>query len=200
VDPNHQPDTPAPDSKVSKRGILRWSDLANMAGAITLSRLAIAVAFPLLMRWPKVALLAYLLALLSDVVDGSLARKTGTDSHTGAVMDGWVDKILHINAAWSFALHGLIPAWWMWLWFTRELILWGMFMALVPDLRAGRVRPYTASFTGKTTAVLLAVCFVLVMLEQPAIAEPLTWLVGLFGLASGTGYVKRALDDRSRLR
>ncbi len=132
----------------SQRGMLRWADLANPAGALTISRLGIAVAFPLLVDWPLVALGAYLLALLSDVLDGALARRSGTDSHTGAVLDGWVDKILHINGAWALVLHGLMPGWWMWMWFSREIIQWLMFPILLADFRLGGVRTYPASLTG----------------------------------------------------
>ena len=184
----------------TQRGVLRWSDLANPAGALTLGRLGIAVIFPLLVHSPALALGAYILALVTDVLDGNIARRMNTVSHTGAVMDGWVDKILHINGAWALVMHGLMPGWWMWLWFSREIILWLLFMTLVPDLRRGRVRPYTASLAGKLTAVLLALSFVLVLLEQPALAEPLTWMIGPVGALAAAGYIRRALDDRSQLR
>lgn len=184
----------------TQRGVLRWSDLANPAGALTVARLGIAVAFPLLVQSPRVALWAYLIALLSDVLDGSIARRTGTDSHTGAVLDGWVDKILHINGAWALVLHGMMPGWWMWLWFSREIIQWLMFPVLLHDVCKGRVRTYTASLPGKITAVLLAVSFVLILIGQPAAALPLAWLVGGFGAIAAVGYLKRALDDRSQLR
>ena len=186
--------------KTLQRGVLRWSDLANLAGAVTASRLAIAVCFPLLVHRPALALSAYLIALVSDVLDGAVARRTGTVSHTGAVLDGWVDKILHINGAWALVMHDLMPGWWMWMWFSRELVQWIMFPILLADFRRGRVRAYTASLMGKITAVLLAAAFVLVLLEEPAVAQVLTWTIGLTGLLAASGYLRRALDDRSQLR
>ena len=84
--------------------VLRIRDLANTAGLITGTRLLIALAFPFLTAHPRVALAAYLFASLTDVLDGAVARRTHTASHTGAFVDGWVDKILHINGAWSMTL------------------------------------------------------------------------------------------------
>jgi len=183
-----------------QRGMLRWTDLANAAGAVTVGRLAIAVAFPLLLIDRRLALLAYGVALVSDVVDGTVARHTGTVSHTGAVLDGWVDKILHINGAWAMVLHDLMPAWWMALWFSREIVQWLMFPILLHDFRRGRVRTYTTSLAGRLTAVLLALAFVLTLLQELDLAAWATWAVGPLGLVAATGYLTRALDDRSLLR
>ena len=60
-----------------------------------------------------------------------------------AVVDGWVDKVLHINAAWSMSLHGYIPGWWMWLWFSRELIQGAIVFcdSLIRVLRYGEKSP-----------------------------------------------------------
>ena len=183
-----------------QRGVLRWHDLANPAGALTGLRLCIAIAFPFLVQEPRLALCAYFVAIATDILDGTVARKTHSTSHTGAVVDGWVDKVLHINGAWSMTLHGYMPAWWMLLWFSREIIQWGMFLIIVGDFRTGRVRIQHTSIGGRITAVLLFAVFVFTLSGQMALAEPLTWLTGCAGLWAGTGYLRRHLDDRSQLR
>jgi len=183
-----------------QRGVLRFSDIANLAGAITAGRLLIAVIFPFLIHDLTLALAAYLLAIVSDVADGTVARWTHTESHTGAVADGWVDKILHINGAWAMVVHDLMPAWWMWLWFTREIVQWIMLPALLADFRQGHVRTYTTNLAGRVTAVLLCAAFTLTLLGQTAAAEVLTWAVGIAGSAAAARYLSRALDDRSKLR
>lgn len=191
----------AGDQAVSPaRGQIQWADLANAAGAITIGRLGIAVAFPLIIHNPRWALIAYVVAILSDVVDGHVARWTGTQSHTGAVVDGWVDKVLHINAAWAMTLHGYMPAWWMWLWFSRELVQGCMVFWLVGDFHSGRVRVQRTSLWGRLTAVLLAAAFIATLTHATAVALTLTCFTGVFGVAAATGYFRRALDDRSRCR
>ncbi len=183
-----------------KRGSMRWKDLGNAAGAITIGRLGIAVTFPFFIHRPDWAIIAYTIAIISDVVDGNLARWTDTQSHTGAVVDGWVDKILHINAAWAMTLHGYIPGWWMWLWFSRELIQGAMVFWLTGPFYRGEVRVQHTSLWGRATAVSLAACIIVSFLGQLQWALPLTWFTGVAGLISGIRYFARALEDRSRLR
>ena len=179
-----------------RTNVLRLQELANPAGAITGTRLLIAVAFPFLTADPYLAFGAYLLAIATDVADGAVARHMKQTSHTGAVLDGWVDKILHINGAWSMSLHGYMPAWWMWLWFSREVIQWAMFMVIVGDFRTGRVRIQETSNWGRATALFLFAAFSTTLLGLPAFAWPLSVLTGLSGLIAALGYLKRHLDDR----
>lgn len=183
-----------------QNNVLRVGDLANPAGAITGTRLLIAIAFPFVAHDPRLALTIYLVAIGTDILDGAAARHLGQASHTGAVLDGWVDKILHINAAWSLTLHGYMPAWWMWLWFSRELFQWSMVMTIIGDFRLGHVREQATSMAGKATAVCLFTSFVLTMAGQPGLAWPATILTGLCGTWAGSGYLRRHLEDRKRFR
>ena len=182
------------------RGVLRLRDLDNAAGALTIGRLFIAVTFPAFAHDAHLALSVYLVAVATDVLDGWWARKTNTQSHTGAVLDGWVDKTLHINAAWSMTIHGMMPAWWMLLWFSREIVQAGMVLWLVGAFRQGEVRIQSTSLTGRVTAVSLTLAFVATLLDLPALALPLSVLTGVAGVACALGYLRRALDDRSQFR
>lgn len=181
-----------------ERNRLHIKDLANPAGALTISRLAIAVSFPFLVHDPKLAIGAYAVAIATDLADGAVARRMNHASHTGAVLDGWVDKILHINGAWSMALHNYMPAWWMWLWFTRELIQWAMVMTIIGDFKDGSVRVQQTSVVGRCTAVCLFGAFLTSLAGWLGAAWILTVLTGGFGLASGLGYLRRHLEDRKR--
>lgn len=181
-----------------QKNMLHISDLCNPAGALTTCRLLIAVGFPFLTHSPRIALGAYLVAIGTDLADGAIARRMGQDSHTGAVLDGWVDKILHINGAWSMVLHGYMPGWWMWMWFSREVIQWAMFLTIVGDFTKGSVRVQTTSWWGRSTAVLLFFAFATTLLGAAAVAWPLTVATGVVGTLSGLHYLKRHLDDRKR--
>ena len=183
-----------------QHNVLRLNDLLNPAGYITGLRLIVAVSFPFFAHNPSVALGAYLFAILTDMLDGAVARHLKQSSHTGAFLDGWVDKILHINAAWAMTLHGYMPGWWMWMWFSRELFQWSMAMTFVADFRTGSVRQQHTSFAGKSTATLLFACFVTTLLGLPSFAWPLTILTGLCGAWAGYGYLRRHLEDRKRFR
>ena len=177
---------------------LHFRELRNPAGALTFSRLLIAIAFPFLTHSPSLALCAYAVAIATDMADGAVARRMGQDSHTGAVLDGWVDKILHINGAWSMSLHGYMPGWWMWLWFSREIIQWAMVMTIVGDFTNGTVRAQTTSVWGRGTAVFLFGSFVATLIGAASVAWPLTVVTGVLGTVTGLHYLRRHLDDRGR--
>ena len=181
-----------------QKNFLSIQELANPAGAITSCRFVIAIAFPFLTYDPTVALVAYLVASATDVLDGAIARKWNHASHTGAVLDGWVDKILHINGAWSMTLHGYMPAWWMWMWFIREVIQWAMFMAISGDFATGRVQIQNTSMWGRLTAILLFGAFTTTLLGLMGLAWPLTVLTGITGLICGLSYLRRYLEDRKQ--
>lgn len=181
-----------------QKNFLTIEDLANPAGALTCSRFVIALAFPFLTYDPLVALAAYLVASATDVLDGAIARRWNHSSHTGAVLDGWVDKILHINGAWSMTLHGYMPAWWMWLWFIREIIQWAMVMTITGDFVSGRVLVQRTSIWGRITAVSLFGAFTSTLLGLQDLAWPLTVLTGITGLVCGLSYLHRYLEDRKQ--
>lgn len=159
--------------------------LANVAGALTFSRLVLAAAMPFVVptSW---ALWAYLLALLTDVVDGAVARRTGTASAAGAAFDGWVDKTLHVNLGWALAVHDRMPDWWMLAWFSRELIQVAMHPVLMHNFRTGQGPAPRTSLLGRVTAVLLAVAVVTVLCGGNALVP--TVLTGAFGTAAGLHY------------
>ena len=72
--------------------ILRPEDLGNLPGFLTLGRLLLAVLLPI-WTYDRLALFLVLsAAMLSDIVDGMLARRWGLSSRIGAVLDGWIDK------------------------------------------------------------------------------------------------------------
>jgi CDP-diacylglycerol--glycerol-3-phosphate 3-phosphatidyltransferase len=164
---------------------MRLQDLYNAAGALTASRLAFAALMPFVLpgRW---GLLFYLLAIATDVVDGMVARRTGTASSAGAAFDGWVDKTLHVNLAWSLAVADRIPDWWMLAWFSREIVQVVMHPVLMRRFRLGEGRAPQTSLLGRVTAVTLFAAVVLTLLGYDAFV--LTVVTGVFGFAAGVHY------------
>lgn len=168
-------------------------DVCNAAGFVTLLRLPVAVAAPFLADGPWL-LPAYAFALLTDVVDGPIARRTGTASPAGAALDGWLDKILHVNLAWSLAVADRIPDVWMLAWFSREILQAALIPVLIHRFRVERgPRPRT-SLWGRATAISLAAAVVFVLLGRNATI--LTTLTGVLGTIAGLDYAIRHLPTR----
>src|SRR5687768_3388979 len=96
-------------------------DLWTLPSALTLLRLGLAASMPFCVGGPWLGP-AYALAIATDVLDGILARATGTATRAGAAFDGWTDKILHVNLGWALALADVIPDWYVACWCAREVV------------------------------------------------------------------------------
>ncbi len=182
-----------------RRGHLHWGDLATPAGALTLARLPIAVIFPFVVHDVPLALGLYGLALLSDFLDGYVARRMNQVTHTGAVADGWLDKVLHVNAAWAMVLAGYMPGWWMILWFTREIILWQLIPFMTGPYWRGEVAEQHASAVGKIASWTLGGALVTTLLGMVEIAWFLSVATGVLGLVAAVGYLRRLVVQKRAL-
>lgn len=182
------------------RARLRLSELANLAGLLTLSRLPLAIVFPFFAHDPRQALGLYLLAQATDVADGYVARLTHTTSHTGSVLDGWLDKVFHINAAWALVNFDWIPAWWMLLWFARELVQAPMVFWLTPRFVRGQVRPYEAVWAGKICTVSIAAAIIAALTGHRELGLWPTLLAGTTGSLAALQYLSREIGDQRRSR
>jgi phosphatidylglycerophosphate synthase len=170
---------------------LRAGDVLNWPGFLTGIRLGIAVSFPFLIHFPGVAVWAYAFALLTDVLDGALARHLKQESQAGAFADGWVDKILHVNAAWALCIHDQMPAVFLILLFTREMIQAVQIPWLVGPFRRSEVCPQLAQPLGRLTSVFQAITFFAVFAGQMPLAWVAASLTGLAGVGAGIGYFRR---------
>jgi CDP-diacylglycerol--glycerol-3-phosphate 3-phosphatidyltransferase len=117
----------------------------NLANQLTMARILMALAmFLALMHsnpgWHIAALGLYVAALVTDWVDGYVARLTNTISAFGKIADPIADKILVLGA-----LFALIE--------KRELDIpaWGVFLIVARDLLMGGVRTL-AAVQGKVMA------------------------------------------------
>ena len=81
-----------------------------MADALSAARLLLAGVMPwLLARGGPLALGAWCLAAASDWIDGRLARRTGTASLRGAVLDNVADIAFVLGGLSTAAILGLVP-------------------------------------------------------------------------------------------
>ena len=101
-----------------------FSSLPNL---ITLGRLILVPVIILAItdgRW-TLTFLAFLLAGLSDAVDGFLARRFGWQSRLGAHLDPVADKALLVSIYLALALAGVVPTWLAILVVSRDIMIVG---------------------------------------------------------------------------
>jgi CDP-diacylglycerol---glycerol-3-phosphate 3-phosphatidyltransferase len=107
------------------------SRLVNLPNAITVSRLFLTAGFILFVAkestWGHlVALILFIIAAISDFVDGWLARKMNLVTPLGKLLDPLADKILVCSAFVFLTAKGLCPVWVTALIIGREFLVTGL--------------------------------------------------------------------------
>lgn len=103
----------------------------NLPNAITFSRLILTAAFVAAVSQPTLpgygaGLAFFVIAAISDFVDGWLARKMGLVTPLGKLMDPLADKVLVSAAFVFFTEKGLCPVWVTALIIGREFLVTGL--------------------------------------------------------------------------
>jgi phosphatidylglycerophosphate synthase len=176
------------DDKVADANAARAmqaGDLLTWASALSWLRLAIAASLHWLEPTPWLVV-AYLVAVGTDVADGWVARRTGTCSDAGAVLDAWCDKTLHVNMALVMTVAGRMPGVWMaWL-FARELVQAPLILPLAHRFRTGGgPRPRTTTL-GRAASVAVTLALALVATGAPSF--PVVLVAGALSFTAGVHY------------
>lgn len=117
----------------------------NVPNCLTLARVGLALVFLVLLLSHSflaqaAALGVFLVASLTDFVDGLLARKTGTVTLLGSILDPLADKALTISAFVGFVQIGLIAAWPVVLIVLRDLAVTALRFWMPPGSRQVQAR------------------------------------------------------------
>ena len=94
--------------------------------------------------WMWLALAVFILASLTDFVDGQIARKCNQVSDFGKFLDPLADKLLTIAAMTMFCQWGRFPAWALMIVLTREFAVTGLRLVAV-----GKGTVIAAGWSGK---------------------------------------------------
>jgi CDP-diacylglycerol--glycerol-3-phosphate 3-phosphatidyltransferase len=139
----------------------------NWANRITLSRLVLTLLFVLALNssWNyarTAALIIFLLAGLSDFIDGEVARRYGDVTNFGKLMDPLVDKIMMAAAFISLVPLKAIPAWAATTVVARDFLITGI--RLMAGSK-GRILPAERFGKHKTSWQIITVIFFLFLLS-----------------------------------
>ena len=120
-----------------------------------------------------VSLAIFIVASLTDFVDGQIARKYNQVSDFGKFLDPLADKLLVISAMCVFCEWGLMPAWALMVVLTREFAVTGLRLVAV-----GQGRVIAAGWSGKvkTFSTMVALCFWIAFHQDPAQITAMNWL------------------------
>ena len=139
----------------------------NWANRITLSRLGLTVVFVLALNssWHyarTAALVIFLIAGLTDFIDGEIARRYGLISNFGKLMDPLVDKIMVAAAFISLVPLKAVPAWAATTVVARDFLITGL--RLMASAK-GRILPAESLGKQKTSWQMITIIFFLALLS-----------------------------------
>ena len=150
----------------------------TLASKITMVRVAFIPVYMILMYlsgpqsglWMWLALAVFIIASLTDYVDGHIARSRNQVSDFGKFLDPLADKLLVIAAMTMFCEWGMLPAWALMLVLAREFAVTGLRLIAV-----GKGNVIAAGWSGKvkTAATMIGLC---VWMAFPAV-DFLGWVV-----------------------
>ena len=163
------------------------------ANKITLLRIALIPVFLALAytghRFP--ALLVFIVASLSDLLDGYIARHYNQVSNFGKFMDPLADKVLVLSAMCFLVEKGQMPGWVVAVILFREFAVSGLRLIAVE-----RQRVIAAAWSGKvkTTCTMVGIGFLLFFTQYPALNLFVSAVILITTVYSGFEYFLKNRD------
>jgi cardiolipin synthase (CMP-forming) len=174
--------------------------LRQLPHLLTLCRLAAApfLAWLLLHSRFREALVAVLVAGLTDWFDGFAARRLRVSGRIGVILDPIADKSLLVTLFLSIGYLRLVPEWLIWLVIGRDLVI--VVGALLLRFLRG-IRKFLPSTLGKVST-FFQILLVLLVLIRASFRYPILLslqnitllLCALFTVVSGVDYTRKGLE------
>jgi cardiolipin synthase len=172
----------------------------NVPNFLTLLRLFLTpfVVLAIVSRQPVLAMVLFITAAVTDVLDGAAARRWNLGTSAGAYLDPVADKCLLVGVFLALAIARYVPWWFVSIVFGRDLFILsgvGIFYALTS------VRKFPPSVWGKIstfvqidTAVVWMARNMLVISQLDVLATVMLWLCAATTLWSGLHYAWRGVQ------
>lgn len=165
----------------------------NIANKVTTIRLLLIPVFVILYYMYgtayNIAAIVFIIASLTDALDGHLARSRNLVTNFGKFVDPLVDKILTMAAFVVLVEARVIPAWAVIIIIARELIITGF-----RTLAADQGITIAASMWGKAKTTSQMVALVMLLLDVPVLNHYgiyVFYLAVILTLISGIDYIAK---------
>lgn len=168
-------------------------ELLYPSNLLTISRLLLVAPTLSYLRDPRqrrAALVCLALAMVTDAVDGPIARSRGEVSRLGELLDPISDKLLIDGAAIILSQTRGFPWWATGLLIFRDL---GILAAAILVIRR-RAHVTTAASMGKLTTAMLAMAALLYLADGPRSGRPALYLALVPFTLSFVQYGRRFLE------
>ena len=135
--------------------------------------------------WMILSLAIFILASLTDFIDGYIARHYNQTTDLGKFLDPLADKLLTIAAMVMFCEWGSFPGWALMLVLTREFAVTGLRLIAV---QKGVVIAAGMSGKIKTASTMVGLCFMMAFPASEVICNIVVVMIVVTTLYSGIEY------------
>lgn len=173
-------------------------DIMNLPNKLTIFRVILIPFFIVALLVPGIpagnwiALAIFIVASLTDLLDGKIARKYNLVTNFGKFMDPLADKLLVCSALICLVELARIPSWMVVIIIAREFTISG-FRLIAADNGVVIAASYWGKF--KTTFQMIAVC--LMIADIPALSlltTVITWIAVILTVVSLVDYLVKNKD------
>lgn len=167
----------------------------NLPNKLTMLRILLIPVFMILLYWGfpganYAALVVFIIASLTDLLDGKIARKYHLVTDFGKFADPLADKMLVTAAMLWFVENGQMPAWALLIVICREFAVSGLRM-----IASDKGRVIAAGWSGKVKTASTMICIIIMLLPVPDILNIIcVWIITLTTLYSGVEYFLQNRD------
>lgn len=154
--------------KLISKSILK--EITNVPNLISLFRLILAIPFYFLLpsinenyKYRIVIISLIIIAFISDLLDGYIARKQNITTELGKILDPLADKLLVIIIITQLYLNDMILEFYFWIILLRDVLIFTG--GIVVSKKIGRVLP--SNIIGKITVFSIGIYIIIVLLDIP---------------------------------
>ncbi|NLB77926.1 MAG: CDP-diacylglycerol--glycerol-3-phosphate 3-phosphatidyltransferase [Clostridiaceae bacterium] len=160
----------------------------NIPNILTIFRMAAVPVFIVFMLKGMIypAIIVFLLAEITDVLDGFIARRYNLITKFGKIADPMADKMMQLSALFVFSIENMIPKIIPWLVLFKELFL------LISGIYLIRKNiDMSSKWFGKLTSVVLFIAIMLVFFGVPRyITDIIFWICLAMTLFAALMYIR----------
>lgn len=172
--------------------------IMNLPNKLTMFRVILIPFFIVFLLLPEIpagkwiALAFFIIASLTDLLDGKIARKYNLVTNFGKFMDPLADKLLVCSALICLIELGRIPSWMVVIIIAREFTISG-FRLIAADNGVVIAASYWGKF--KTTFQMIAVCLMIADIEALNLVTVIvTWIAVILTVVSLVDYLIKNKD------
>lgn len=169
----------------------------NLPNTITIARIVIIPLFITAVIYKRYdyALYLFVIAALTDTLDGLIARLTNQKTVFGTFLDPLADKFLLVTSFILFSMNGWLPKWLTITVISRDIIVIIGWVLIYLTTHISNVQP---TLTGKAAIAmqLIVLCYVLLtvnIVSLPKMPDALILVTAALTIISGLHYIYRGL-------